>query len=159
IPAGFIAIGLVLGGCASRSGAPVTLVDVGPGWASNSVNAVVFRKNSLVSHGDTQYIAFYDRHARVVLGKRQLGSADWQLAPTRYQGNAADAHNSISIMVDGAGFLHMAWDHHNHSLRYARSKAAGSLEMGEKQPMVGADEGAVSYPEFHRLPDGDLLFF
>jgi hypothetical protein len=53
----------------------------------------------------------------------------------------------------------MAWDHHNHSLRYARSRAPGSLEMGDKQAMVGPDEASVSYPEFHRLPDGDLLFF
>ena len=45
----------------------VRIVDVAPGWAANSVNAVVFRKNSLVTHGDTQYIAFYDKDAYVVL--------------------------------------------------------------------------------------------
>lgn len=27
------------------------------------------------------------------------------------------------------------------------------------QVMIGKDESAVSYPEFYRLPDGDLLFF
>src|SRR5471032_1490180 len=37
--------------------AVVTRSVVGDGWANNSVNAVVFRKNSLVTHLDTQYIA------------------------------------------------------------------------------------------------------
>ncbi|MCV2367249.1 BNR repeat-containing protein [Roseateles oligotrophus] len=137
----------------------ISSVDIAPGWASNSVNAVVFRKNSLVSHGDTQFIAFYDPQRRVVLGKRQLGSSAWQLQVTPYSGNVDDAHNSISIMVDGAGFLHMAWDHHNHVLRYARSLSHGSLDLSEKMPMLGRDEAAVSYPEFFRLPGGDLLFF
>jgi hypothetical protein len=152
-----LSLSLLLGGCANQT--PVKLVDVGEGWARNSVNAVVFRKNSLVSHGETQYIAYYDKDGWVMLGKRKLGTTHWQLERTRYRGNAADAHNSISIMVDGDGYLHMAWDHHNHSLRYARSVSPGSLELGEKLPMVGTDEKSVSYPEFYRLPDGDLLFF
>jgi hypothetical protein len=160
LSAALASITLLLGGCASPGdGGPVNVVEVAPGWAKNSVNAVVFRKNSLVSHGDTQYIAFYDQDANVVLGKRQLGTARWQLARTQYRGNAADAHNSISIMVDGDGFLHIAWDHHNDPLRYARSLQPGSLALGEKGPMVGVDEGSVSYPEFHLLPGGDLLFF
>jgi hypothetical protein len=61
-------------------------------------------------------------------------------------------------MVDGAGVLHMAWDHHNHALRYVRGLGPGSLALGAKLSMLGRDEGAVSYPEFHRLPDGKLLF-
>jgi hypothetical protein len=146
---------MLLAGCAAGG---VSSVDVAEGWASNSVNAVVFRKNSLVTHGDTQFIAFYDKDRYVVLGKRKLGAAAWELKRTRYSGNAADAHNSISIMVDGAGVLHMAWDHHNHGLRYVRGVAPGALELTEKTPMVVRDEGSVSYPEFYRLPGGDLLF-
>ena len=130
--------------------AGVRVVDVGEGWARNSVNAVVFRKNALVSQGDVQYIAFYDPQARVVLGKRKLGSDTWELRTTPYKGNALDAHNSISIMVDGAGYLHLAWDHHNSALRYARSLRPGGLEMGSEMPMTGQDEASVSYPEFHR---------
>ncbi|SFV00350.1 BNR repeat-containing protein [Pseudoduganella namucuonensis] len=145
----------LLAGCASP---PVRIIDVADGWARNSVNAVVFRKNSLASHGDTQYIAFYDKDAHVVLGKRKLGTDQWELKRTPYQGNARDAHNSISIMVDGAGYLHMSWDHHNHTLRYARGVSPGALELTAKMPMTGLDEGSVSYPEFYRLPDGNLLF-
>lgn len=132
---------------------------VGEGWANNSVNAVVFRKNSLVTHGDTQYVAYYDAERYLVLGKRTLGGTQWTTRRTAWQGNAADAHNSISIMVDGAGYLHVSWDHHNNPLRYARGVAPGSLELGPKQAMTGTDENEVSYPEFHRLPNGNLLFF
>ena len=147
---------VLLGGCASTNG--VSSVDVAEGWANNSVNAVVFRKNSLVTHGDAQFIAFYDKERYVMLGKRKLGTSTWELKRTRYTGNAADAHNSISIMVDGAGFLHMAWDHHNHQLRYVRGVAPGALELSDKMTMLGRDESSVSYPEFYRLPDGSLLF-
>jgi hypothetical protein len=147
-----------LGGAPHRPGGAVSLVDVADGWANNSVNAVVFRKNSLVSHGDTQFIAFYDKDGAVVLGKRKLGSDRWELRHTQYHGNAKDAHNSISIMVDGAGFLHMSWDHHDNELRYVRGVSPGSLELTGKMPMAGKDEGSVSYPEFHRLPNGNLLF-
>jgi hypothetical protein len=149
----------LLAGCAALppQEAPVQVSTVGSGWAGNSVNAVVFRKNALVSDATHQYIAYYDGDARVVLGKRRLDSQQWELAPTPYRGNARDAHNAISIMLDGAGYLHLAWDHHNSALRYARSRAPGSLEM-EAAAMTGADERRVSYPEFFRMPDGGLLF-
>lgn len=135
------------------------LVPVAEGWANNSVNTTVFRKNSLVTFRNNQYIAFYNAEKYLVLGKRPLGSASWELKQTSYRGNASDAHNSISIMVDGAGFLHVAWDHHNNELRYCRSQQPGSLELTEKLAMTHLSELSVSYPEFFKLPKGDLLFF
>ena len=101
---------------ANATAAPVETV-VGPGWANNSVNAVVFRKNSLVSDRHYQYVGYYDAERYLVLGKRKLGDTHWTVQRTRYQGNAADAHNAISLMLDGAGTLHVAWDHHNNALR------------------------------------------
>jgi hypothetical protein len=145
----------LLGGCAGPGA--VTFSDVGQGWTGNSVNVAVFRKNALVSDGAFQYIAYYDADGRVVLGKRRLGTDAWSLQRTAYRGSLKDAHNAISIMVDGAGVLHMAWDHHNNGLHYARGTAPGSLTLVEAG-MVGRDERSVSYPEFLRLPDGGLLF-
>lgn len=149
---------LAFAGCAQMPAAPARIIDVAPAWANNSVNTVVFRKNSLVTDGDMQYIAFYDSDRYVVLGRRKSGTSDWTLHRTQYQGNAADAHNTISIMVDGAGYLHVAWDHHDNRLRYAKSLQPGGLELGDKRMMTGQDEDAVTYPEFHRMPDGSLLF-
>jgi len=133
--------------------------DVGLGWANNSINTVVFRKNSLVSFRDTQYISYYDGQSYVVLGKRKSGSEKWQLRKTRYQGNTADAHNTISIMVDGAGYLHISWNQHNNKLNYCRSIKPGSLELTDKMQMTGKFENSVSYPEFYKLHNGNLLFF
>lgn len=86
----------------------VRLVDVDMGWANNSVNAVSFRKHSLFTFRDTQFIAYYDAEQYVVLGKRKADGEAWMLNRTQYRVNAADAHNAISIVVDGEGYLHVA---------------------------------------------------
>lgn len=134
------------------------LVPVGDGWANNSVNVTVFRKNSLVTYKDTQFIAYYDNDGFLILGKRKLPKGEWILHKTQYTGNVSDAHNSISIMADGDGYLHLSWDHHGHPLRYAKSIAPLSLELGDKQPMTGELEENVTYPEFYKMPNGDLIF-
>lgn len=134
------------------------LIDVGDAWARNSVNAVAYRHNALTSYKNTQYIAFYDSEQRVVLGKRKTGFLKWDLHVTQYKGNAKDAHNAISIAVDGDGFLHVSWDHHNNPLRYCRSLKPGSLELSDKMPMTGIRENKVTYPEFYTLPNGNIVF-
>lgn len=134
------------------------LINVDSGWARNTVNVTVFRKNSLVTFKDTQFIAFYNPQRYVVLGKRKIGESKWILKQTQFQGNTTDAHNVISIMVDGDGVLHMAWDHHNNPLRYAKGIAPGSIEMTGKISMTGNEGNSVSYPEFYKLADGSLLF-
>ncbi|MGM9478373.1 BNR repeat-containing protein [Pedobacter sp. GSP4] len=128
------------------------------GWSNNSVNAVIFRKNALVTFKNIQYAAFYDNEQYVVLAKRKTGSLKWETQKTAYKGDATDAHKSISIMVDGDGFLHLVWGLHNNNLNYAKSVSAGALTLGEKLPMLAAKESKVSYPEFYKLANGDLLF-
>lgn len=137
---------------------PVKTTTIGLGWANNSINTVIFRKNSLVTYKGTQYAAYYDNDQFVVLAKRQSSASHWQLLRTLYKGDATDAHKTISIMVDGAGYLHVSWGHHNHPLNYAIGISPGSLELSEKKSMTGNKENKVSYPEFYRLPGGDLLF-
>ncbi len=131
---------------------------VGEGWAKNSVNTTVFRNNSVVSAGGCQYTAYYDNEQYVVVAKRKLNSGKWRVSRTDFKGNCKDAHNVISIMVDGDGYLHISWDHHNNKLHYAVSKEPGSLELGPERAMVGDDENKVTYPEFYRLKGGNLLF-
>ena len=126
------------------------LVEVGKGYSCTSVNTTVFRNNSLVTHGDEQYISYYDNDGYLVLGKRKLDSEQWTLHRTQYQGNVKDAHNIISMMIDGEGYMHVSFDHHGHPLNYCRSIAPGSLELGDKMPMTGVDEGNVTYPEQQR---------
>ncbi|MHC4574556.1 MAG: BNR repeat-containing protein [Planctomycetota bacterium] len=145
------------GGCGRTPSAQRT-IPIAEGWAKNSVNATIFRVDSVTTHKDIQYVAFYSEDAHVVLAKRKLGTTKWRIRKTRYKGDTRDAHNGISIAVDGGGILHMSWDHHCDPLRYCRAIAPGSLELTKEMPMTGQNEKKVTYPEFYNLPNGDLLF-
>jgi rhamnogalacturonyl hydrolase YesR len=127
-------------------------------YAGSSVNVVANIRSSLFTHSTVQYGAFYDADGYLVLARRPLGVDAWELRRTEHRGNVADAHNSVSIAVDGAGYLHVAWDHHASPLHYARSVAPGSIELAPPSPMLGEREASVTYPQFHLLPNGDLLF-
>jgi hypothetical protein len=131
---------------------------IGFGWAKNSVNAPIFRKNSVTSLNGIQFTSFYDSLGNVILANRKLGTDSWEVSKTQYTGDVTDAHRSISIAVDGNGYLHMAWDHHGHPLSYCMSTDSLSLTLGAKQSMVGTLESVVTYPEFFRMPNGDLIF-
>lgn len=134
------------------------LIEVAKGYSRTSVNTTVFRNSSLVTHNGYQYISYYDNEGYLTLGKRKLGNRKWIISRTQYVGNVKDAHNVISMMIDGDGYLHIAFDHHGHPLNYCMSVAPGSLHLGSKIPMTGIDEGNVTYPEFYSLSGGDLLF-
>jgi hypothetical protein len=110
------------------------------------------------THERTQFAACYDAEGVMVLATRQIGADRWETRRTTHKGRVADAHNAISLVVDGAGVLHVAWDHHDSPLNYARGIAPGSLELAPKQAMTGERETRVTYPQFYRLPDGDVLF-
>jgi hypothetical protein len=130
---------------------------MGQGYAATGVNSAIFRHSSLVTHEDTQYAAFYDGSANMVLAKRKPGSKNWQTKVTPFRGKVVDVHNVVSLGVDGKGVLHISWDHHNNPLNYCRTREPGSLEVTERLTMTGTEQ-AVTYPQFYSLPDGDLLF-
>ena len=134
------------------------LSEVGEGWAKNTVNTAVFRKNSLVSDKKHQYVAYYNGDGFLVVGKRRWKEQQWELKNTELKGNAKDAHNVISIMLDGDGYLHVAFDHHNSNLRYIKSLQPHTLDFTAEIPMLGEQERVVSYPEFFKLPNGNILF-
>lgn len=136
-----------------------TLIDTDRlGYSRTSVNTAIFRTNSLVTHQGDQYIAFYDGDGYMVLGKRKIGFNKWKTCVTQHKGNVSDAHNVISIMVDGKGYLHVAFDHHDNRLNYCRSVRPRSLILDDPEPMTELDEELVTYPGFYRLPSGDILF-
>ena len=131
---------------------------VGLGWSNNSVNTVVFRNSAVVSTNEYQFTAYYNPEGYLILAKRRLNSNTWKIKKTAYKGNVKDAHNTISIAMDADGFLHVSWDQHNTKLRYARSKFPLELELTEELSMTGLQEDKVTYPEFHNLANGKLLF-
>lgn len=127
-------------------------------YAGSSVNVLAGIHQTLFTEGVYQYAAYYNADARLILAKRRMGEDQWETHNTGFSGNVSDAHNHISLVVDGAGYLHLAWDHHNNKLHYARSKIPGGLVLGAAQAMVGSLEQSVTYPQFYRLANGDLLF-
>jgi hypothetical protein len=127
-------------------------------YAGSSINVVAGSRQTLYTDGVHQYAGFYDAGGRLILAKRRLGENSWQKAQTDFSAGVEDAHNTISLIVDGAGYLHLAWGHHNAPLQYARSLEPGNLVMDEPRRMVGRGEQSVTYPQFFRLSDGNLLF-
>ena len=137
-------------------GAMITEEVIGYGFAGSSVNTLAGSQYTLFTAELYQYAAFYDAHSRMTLAQRD--PAGWKVVATAHRGNVADAHNAIALAVDGDGFLHVAWDHHNSALTYARSLGPRSVVLGDPVPMTGDREKAVTYPAFLPLPGGDLLF-
>ncbi|WP_324650859.1 BNR-4 repeat-containing protein [Georgenia sp. H159] len=142
-----------------------TLVPLTAAWANNSVNTTAFRKSSLVTAEAPdgtcrQYTAYFDAIGTLVLAHRDRDGGAWEYSWSQYTGNVTDAHNSISLTVDGDGYLHVSWGQHNSRLTYARSVEPFSLDLGPTRTMVPRRglEGVVTYPEFFRLPDGNLFF-
>ncbi len=142
------------------SAAPLTktLPVYSDAWAGSSVNMLANQSSTLTTAGGYQYAAFYANDTHLVLARRALDSDHWETRKSDYTGNVADAHNTVSIAVDGEGFLHVSWDHHANPLNYCRSVKPGSLELGPKIPMTGLLEKSVTYPLFFNHPDGGLLF-
>ena len=148
------------------------------GGLGGAVNAVSFSQNTLYTVGNQQFIMYYggdfanpsNTLARTVrVGRRTIGSADWEIFDTGFRdtnSNATDSHNVATFGIDGDGFMHMSWGVHGNPLEYAKSNASVLSEdpiaftemsmnpQGEPQP-----ESRATYPKFHTLPDGDLFFY
>lgn len=131
---------------------------VGQGYSRTSINTSIFRRSALVSGHGFQFIGYYDKKGRVVLGRRILGSSKWRFKRLNYKVKITDAHNVISLGLDNDGYLHVAFGMHCRPLRYLRSLRPLSLQMSECIDMDGVKEDAVTYPEFYTLETGELLF-
>ena len=137
----------------------VNLVTLKKGWSRSSINTTIFRYNSISSFGDIQVVGFYDTKRRLTLAQRKINESEWEFNTLSYKGKTRDSHNVITLMHDAKAYLHVAWDHHNHPLRYTRSVTPESIELQDKISMTGVQEKKVCYPEFYHDRNGDILFF
>lgn len=153
-----LAIGAVMA-CGQAAWAQnLTVMPIGQAWARNSVNVTIFRNDPITTAGDQQFAAYYNEQGNVVIAQRKLGETDWKTTVTALHGHVQDAHNDISLIADGDGYLHLSWDHHGNPLRYARSKSPGQPDFGDPMPMTGKTEQNVTYPQFFKMANGDLIF-
>ena len=143
------------------------------GFAGTSaINTVAFVRSSLKTVGNQQFITWYGRHQfdstapfnnTIWIGRRTLGSSQWEVFrhPAFTANNINDGHDVISYGIDGAGYMHVSWGMHGDAFHYSRSTTPvtgnGHIQLGPDTLMTG-QEGTVTYPQFLKLPDGDLLF-
>jgi len=149
-----------------------------------SINGGSFQADILISFNGYQYTAWYDNVGRttstqtVWLARRAVNRTSvgpWEPVSTGSRfinGKGSwNAHNTISLGIAPVdGTLHMAWDHHAHTLRYRRSvvglcttnqSAWGAGMMNPEQNWLiaaGQTVTGVTYPAFFVSPANELRF-
>ncbi len=156
----------------------VKLSTIGPAFGASNINGTSFARNNIVTVGDQQFVAYYEPDTaandgydgHVVIARRTIGSSTWQLSETNFlSNNISDNHDIISIAVDGDGVMHLSWGMHANQgggTNYVRSTGSVltpgspiSFTSNLGSSGMTGNETNVTYPEFLKLADGDLLFF
>jgi hypothetical protein len=139
------------GGSAGARGDILEVVDVTDVWAGHPVGF------SLLTHGDRQFAAFYDRDRALTVADRALGSPTWKLVrlPTAV---GWDSHNDIVMAIDDDGYIHVSGNMHSSALIYFRSANPLDIDDFEQLSMLNMNETSCTYPQFFRSPAGDLIF-
>lgn len=128
---------------------PQHIFELGNGWATNTVNTVIFRHHGIVSYENYQFTAFYDSQDSISIVKRTHDSKTVDFFKMAGYYDAYDAHNTISLGLDRAGYLHISYDHHGDELNYRRSqKPLDIMNWTENLTMTGYNEDRVTYPTF-----------
>ena len=89
-------------------------LDIAPVWSAHPVGF------ALLTHGDRQFIAFYDAERRAIVGARRLGEPQWRFAALPMT-TGWDSHNSLTMTVDDDDYLHLSGNMHCVPLIYFRT--------------------------------------
>jgi hypothetical protein len=138
---------------------------------SSSINTVNFVHNALHTENGQQFIAYYYRHAtnasnpnnnRIVIARRNINTNVWEMFFTTFQANAiTDGHDVAAFGIDGDGYMHLSWGMHGDAFHYAKTTTSvfgtNAIGFGPDTTMTGR-ENSVTYPQWLRMPNGDLLY-
>jgi len=128
-------------------------------YAKTMVNTPIFRVNSIVSDSNFQIVSYYDGDGNIIFAKRSLKSEKWDFFRTHLKGDVNNAHNIISMELDGEGFIHLSYNQHASPLCYRKSIHPYEFVFGEPEYMVDSiEEQEVTYPEFYRKSNGNIIF-
>ena len=137
----------------SESGSVLASYVVDETWAGHAVG------QSLLTHGEDQYVAYYDADRVMTVAHRRLGSDVWRRVhlDSRLEW---DSHNYVVMAVDAGGHLHVSGNMHVDPLVYFREAVAGVVSTLERVPTLidPAVEARVTYPAFLTAPDGAMVF-
>jgi hypothetical protein len=133
----------------TKSLLPAHITKIGLGWATNTINTVIFRHHGILSIEDSQFTAYYTADVKLRFVKKNLGTGEVDFFDIPGNFNLFDAHNSISIAVDSKGYLHISYDQHSGGLAYRRSTEPHDItHWTGTLPMTGKKEERVTYPTF-----------
>jgi hypothetical protein len=112
---------------------------------------------SLLTHGEDQYAAYYNKSHQMMIAHRKIGDRVWQKSPLPSK-VGWDSHNYITLAQDATGNIHLSGNMHGVPLIYFKTRKPGDITTFEKQVMTGKEEQHCTYPRFLKTPDGTLLY-
>ncbi len=141
----------------------VQTIEIDSVWAGHPVGFC------LLTHGERQYIAYYNANRNMVVGQRNLNDPEFQLhvmpATSRetHGGTSTvlgwDSHNFVTLGIDKQGYIHLSGNVHVHPLTYFRSTKPNDISTLEQVfEMVGSEEQRTTYPHFMLTKDDELLY-
>ncbi|MCX5684257.1 MAG: BNR repeat-containing protein, partial [Planctomycetota bacterium] len=147
-----LCLGLVALAVAAGPAAAPDVLDVAPVWSGHPV------KFALLTCGPRQFVAFYDADRQMTVASRKTDEAGWHFVklPTKV---GWDSHNSIVMVADDEGLLHLSGNMHCVPLVYFRTEKPYEIDSFKQVPsMVGREEKSCTYPAFLRGAKNELLF-
>lgn len=130
----------------------VTRIPVEEIWPNNPVHY------ALLTAGDHQFVAYYDRNRQVTVAQRRLGSTEWTTRKLHNYFGGWDSHNYLRLAIDRSNRLHLSGNMHNVPLLYWRADKPFDITTMKFQPMIGSEENRVTYPNFFTGFDGEMIF-
>lgn len=114
---------------------------------------------ALLTHGEHQFIGYFDANRQMSFAHRRLGTSAWSYRKVD-SWLGWDSHDYVTLAVDEAGHLHAAGNMHDDGLEYFYAPQQSSLRhMRRVATMIDPDsERRMSYPAFLREPEDRLLF-
>ena len=132
-------------------------------WAGHPVGFCLY------THGNRQYIAYYNAARSMVVGQRNLDDKEFELhilSPTSRENAGGtstvvgwDSHNFVTLGIDKEGYIHLSGNVHVNPLTYFRSTKPNDISTLEQVfEMVGSEEQRTTYPHFMLTKEGELLY-
>ncbi len=123
----------------------------------------------LLTHGNVQFIAFYNAERKMTVGMRKIDEETWTFAHPKgiwlenrdRQSSEIgwDSHNSLTMAIDDDGHIHLSGNMHVDPLIYFRTTRPLDVTSFERIDfMVGKNEDRCTYPVFMRGPNNELIF-
>ncbi|NQU54894.1 MAG: BNR-4 repeat-containing protein [Bacteroidetes bacterium] len=141
----------------------VQTVKIDSVWAGQPVGFCLY------THGDRQYIAYYNANRNMVVGQRNLTDDEFKLhimPPTTREETGGtstllgwDSHNSVTLGIDKDGYIHLSGNMHVNPITYFKSTHPNDIStLKQEMEMVGTNEKRCTYPHFMTTKEGELLF-